>query len=355
MYMIVILHIISHGTNLIHNHSINNISNILYIIVYSSVNCFALASGYVMVNQQFKLHRILIHWLQVVFFSLIIYLVYIIINQEPVTSNALIRIFTPVSSSTYWYFTVYALLFLFMPFYNFMINRLGLRLNLVLIILLIMVFSVFSSFSIDIFFSTNAGYSFWWISIMYYLGGFTSRYLKKLNSIKFALVGFCTSNILTALGLFLKNIIIKNNIVALNQFADGLSLGYNKLTVALSAWFLLIIFSNITVANNIICKVIKTVSGLTFGVYLIHDNEIIRLLFINGQFLWIENLNPLIAFSFILVFALCIFCVCLLIEYCRTNIFKWIMVDKLCVKISEIIYRTFGKILLKIIRVICPE
>lgn len=70
MFMVVILHVLGIGgvLNRCVPLSLNyEVSGILETCAYCAVNCFALASGFVMVNTKFKYHRIIVLWLQVVF------------------------------------------------------------------------------------------------------------------------------------------------------------------------------------------------------------------------------------------------------------------------------------------------
>lgn len=336
MYMVVIQHIILHGTDLIHDRSIGNLSNLLYVIVYCSVNCFALASGYIMVSLEYKFHRLILHWMQVVFYLLIFNIVYSIITDGNLLSVPWLEVFTPISSNNYWYFTSYAILFLFMPFYNYLINHIGIRMNLILAGLLLTVFSVFSFLSSDIFFNTNYGFSFWWLSIMYLIGGITKKHIEKIIRKKFALIAFALCVMMTASGLLLKALIAKTQIPLLIRLSDNFfSLGYNKLTVALSALFLLIIFARIRINSKLVSNITKTCSGLTFGVYIIHDNKIIREALFKNHFSWIDNIHPAFTVVTVLAIALIVFVTCMLIDYFRCWVFRLAKIDYACKLIAD--------------------
>lgn len=114
MFMIVVLHILGPGgilenTNLL---SINyNIGWFLEIASYCSVNCYALISGYVGRNAEYKYKNIILLWLRVVFYTLLITMLFAVFSREKVGGQEVINAIFPVMRKQYWYFTQYFCMF----------------------------------------------------------------------------------------------------------------------------------------------------------------------------------------------------------------------------------------------------
>ena len=90
----------------------------LEIGAYCAVNCFALISGYLMVNSSVKAKSIIGLWLQVLFYSLLFTSVFFVFVPETRSISNLVVAFTPVLSNQWWYVSSYFALCLFIPFLN---------------------------------------------------------------------------------------------------------------------------------------------------------------------------------------------------------------------------------------------
>ena len=94
----------------------------------------------------------------------------------------------------------------------------------------------------------------------------------------------------------------------------------------------IILFITTIKYNKYIAKIITFFGPLTYGVYLIHDNNIIRAKYIINIFnnyskdLPLSNVKKIIYLK-----ALKIFVICALIDYLRNLIFRICYIKKICI------------------------
>ena len=105
----------------------------------------------------------------------------------------------------------------------------------------------------------------------------------------------------------------------------------------------IMLFLTIINYNKYIAKIITFIGPLTFGIFLIHENNMIRKIMISNIF---ENyssqlpLNTII--KIILLRALKIFGICLIIDYLRNILFRILQIRKLLMIIEKLLFKLFG-------------
>lgn len=185
MLMIVTHHVLSHGGILKSSESTNYWSAwLIEISVICAVNCYALISGYVGIYTKYKISNLAFLWCRVVFYAICITIVCKCLFPSTVSIRAIISSFIPIVSGEYWYFTAYALLFLFIPILNEGLNRLSKRKLTFLLISVIIVVSVIQPFACIIWTDISylsEGYSTWWLMILYLIGGYIRKYGFFIN------------------------------------------------------------------------------------------------------------------------------------------------------------------------------
>lgn len=101
---------------------------------------------------------------------------------------------------------------------------------------------------------------------------------------------------------------------------------YISPTIVLNAVSLVILFSKINLKGFAV-KVVKFLSPAAFGVYLIHDNNLVRENFMSNNFVWITHFEWYFIPPVALGCAIGIFITCLFIEKIRLLIFKYLKID----------------------------
>lgn len=145
MFMVIFLHILNFGINYqgLESFSANwYISWFLEGFCYCAVNIYAMISGYVMLNSRCRASRIIELWLQVFCYSIISILVLNKLQPELVSRMDIWKSCFPVLSQRFWYFTAYFAIFWFIPFFNWIVDKLSYIQMRKLIYRLILIFGI---------------------------------------------------------------------------------------------------------------------------------------------------------------------------------------------------------------------
>ena len=122
MLMVITLHCVGRGL-LLSNSVISNV-NLLLIQFLDSFSLtanslFILLTGYYYIGKKFNLRKILSLWGKTLFYCILIFTIYSILNLKTNFLNS----FFPVFSGAYWFITSYIALYFIMPFLNIAINN----------------------------------------------------------------------------------------------------------------------------------------------------------------------------------------------------------------------------------------
>ena len=105
----------------------------------------------------------------------------------------------------------------------------------------------------------------------------------------------------------------------------------------------IMLFLTIINYNKYISKIITFIGPLTFGIFLIHENEMIRKIMITNIFENYSSQLPLNSvIQIILLRSLKIFGICLIIEYLRNILFRILQIRKILIFIEKLIFKLFG-------------
>lgn len=337
MLMIITLHIIGKGGMLssAQNFTIKGeLVWIIEILCYCSVNCYALASGYTGINSnQNKINQIISLWIQVVFYSVLGELVYILINfGQPISLVSIIKACMPVITSKYWYFTAYFGMFLFIPILNGIIKEFNKETLKKGFIYSLLVFCVLSSFmSIESMGLLN-GYSFLWLCFMYLVGAYLKHYglFENYNRKNF-LMGYFLCSLL----VWLSKIIIGmfTNLIVGEVLYATIFVDYNNLLIVFASICLLGFFVKVPISEKYE-KIIRVLSLHTFGVYIIHLTPVIYELF-SGRFVNFLNYNVFLMVISIILSSMVIFLLCTCTDLLRHKLFQLLKVNNFCLFISK--------------------
>lgn len=179
MFMVVVLHILNLGGVL--NASTRFTSQyeagwLLESAAFCAVDVFALVSGYVWVSAKYRYRNIIELWLQVLFYTISITVLFWFFVPSSVSLLEWVKAFFPVMFNQYWYFSSYFALFLFIPLLNLILAKMEktqLKIGLGMILLF---FSGVQTLFYSDAFGTNDGYSAIWLMILYLVGGYIRKY-----------------------------------------------------------------------------------------------------------------------------------------------------------------------------------
>ncbi len=287
------------------------------------VNCFMLITGYFCINSKFKLEKIIKLILQVLFYSILGYILYVFLGFKP---SSWYYILFPNIFGVWWFTTAYILVYLFSPYINKLINNSSKSENKKLLLILLFLFCFLPTifgFLINQTESLLYYNRFIWLIIIYILGAYIKKYdLSLFSGLEKSIKHFITSIILIVLSIFIIDVVFDN--VSINYFWRP-----NTILMLYISVSLFMVFKNLKIKNNI---VINKIATNTLGIYLIHDGPFMVLWWNNffDNVYILSNLRTNI--YMLLVVVIVIFITGMIVDFVRQFIFKY-TVDKFIKKI----------------------
>ncbi len=270
MFMIVVGHCLFHGrvTAKLGYGTMNYLASYLiqsFSVVH--VNCFVMLAGYFAIDQAFKAKRLVRLWKQVAFYAAVIFLVHGCLAGF--TGKDLVQALFPISARTYWFASTYMGMSLLMPFVGMLAERLTKRQYQYLLALLAVFFSVnHMIFRVNAY-GSYTGRELSWFLFLSFLAGYMKLHTKQDRSyVWYGLFGYVASSFLVLLSVYLS--------VKTHQEDIGYFLNYNSPLALLSTVCLFLCVKNLGWRESPLDDIIRRTAGAAFGVYLIHDNYLIR-------------------------------------------------------------------------------
>lgn len=321
MLLIVAHHFVVHGK---FDLTVSFSKNIFFLQSLSmfgklGVNLFVLISGYFSCTlpppKHINFRKLLKLELEVIFYSSIIGVIFYNFSSSDFDFIDLLKTFTPLRSNLYWFYRSYFALYLISPFLNSFIKSIDkteFRKLLLTIFVLWVILPFFpktpaiemSNLTWFIFIYLCAAY------IRYYHDDF-KRNISFYSNFTISIF------LLIILSVLSFDLLGKWKKIFLSNYDYFLPM--NSILIFTLSISTLILFSKIDTGN---IKWINIISSATFGVYLIHDNKLMR------DFLWVKifnnqsytNSNKLILYSIAVI--LIVYILCTLIDLIRIYILE---------------------------------
>ena len=266
MIMIVMHHIACHGGYVFDGDvpAFNRIwVNLFEIGGKVGVNIFVMLSGYFLIKGSFHWKKVLRLVMVVFFYSALIYFCFLIAGKTEFRWGDFFHKMLPIMFNEYWFITAYVITYLLSPFLNKLVNSLKEKELLTLLAILITIQSVVPLFAYS--YLSNVG----WFLTIYLAGAFVRLYGEKwLSKTTINILVF----VITYLIIFVVEAFSSWSIAAMYTI---------PCFVATLSLFCAFAFSKKHFSN----KFVNVISATTLGIYLIHDNNLIR------GFLWRELLH----------------------------------------------------------------
>ena len=340
IFLIIAHHYAIHGFHLkeIDVFSYNRIIvNILSLGGKLGVNLFVLISSYFMVDSKFKFKKLIKLFGETWIYSITILILFTTI-LTPVTNigiKQIIKSIFPIVFCQYWFITDYILLMILSPFLNDYIKNLDAKSYKKLLITLIVI-EVLLSGTIQ---STLVDMSnpIIWFTILYLTAGYIKQYVDlSKNSFKVNLTTSLVSYLLLILSVILLNVLghtLNDNTAILNRSTYFMK--QNSIFIFVTAVELFITFVKLPTINN---TWINKIASCSLGIYLIHDNPLMR------EYLWktiFKNQNHyfssnLLIYSILTIFT--VYLICMLIDLIRQA-----TIEKIYLKITDKVYNKVEK------------
>ena len=200
MFLVVVLHINTLGTAFDSSAPGSAqwwLTDGMMTAAYCCVDCFALATSFLMAERAFRPGRIVSLWLQVAFYAVVTTVVWYFAVPGAVGIKDIVSAFFPVLTSKYWYFSAYFVLFFFMPFINAMLHALDKRSRGALLVAVFVFLSLLPTFRPLGVIPLSAGYCFFWLAALYIIGACIKldRLYERASGKTFVLLYFASSSV----------------------------------------------------------------------------------------------------------------------------------------------------------------
>lgn len=277
--------------------------NLLIIGGKIGVNIYILISGYFLVGKRFSFKRVFNIIITTSFYCVVIYLFNCVFTNSFDFALFIEWIFEPFIGKCLWFVPVYLFMIFFSPISNFIIKRINQKTHLLICIVTFILISVLP-FILNFILGNYWNSEYLLFLFLYFVAGYIKLYGKKVKKIYIFIALLLTY----AFALYQR--------IGLNDISNVYMT--NTVTNILSAVLIFLLFKDL----NFKSRSVNFVGGLTFGIYLIHEDFYVR------NWLWKDvvynatlsnsNIFPIYCIAITLV----VFLTCGIIEYIRQIIFE---------------------------------
>lgn len=289
--------------------SLNKIILQVGVLGNLGVDIFIMISGYFLCETKFKLSRIVKIILQVFFYSILIYFVFVCCGITQFTIKSAIKACFPILFNGYWFATAYVILCIFSPYINIILHALGKREYLIYLGVMLFIWSVIPTFTTRTLYSNELCQ----FLLLYSLGAFVRKYPDMPFTIKHRYKLVIISAILLILTIVAPNFIDIHMPLLTNSYSR------DSVLVILLAYGLLNLAVN---AEMKISNAINSMASTTFGIYLIHDNSYIRQIIWSKLFHTQDYKYSPYLIAYMLICIMVIFVLCGLFDYFRQKLIE---------------------------------
>lgn len=342
MFFIIGLHLINNG-GILANTPVLSVKYFVLVIMlvffYTSVNIFAMLTGYLSCNKK-KIKSVrLIELISIVIFYCVLIFISFYIFDKSIFGDLSVKSFLtnlfPFLFGRYWYIVSYCVVFILIPYLNVFTEKIDNNSYKKFLISLFLMFSVVQIFfpHIDLF-KINKGYSPFWLIIMYFIGSYIKRNendLKiKLNANKSALLVF----VACLINIFYR---ITSYIIFKKVIFDDVFLNYISPVNIILSVTIFVNFLKLNIKSSVVKYCIEQLSLSAFSVYIIHSNIIIFDHYISKFNLITNNLNFILLFIVIIVSIIGIYAICFIVDIFRRFFFKLLKINSLMNRVGCLI------------------
>lgn len=279
----------------------------------TGINCFVLVTGYFMCTSQISLKKFLKLLIQILFYNLVIYLIFLAFGYMDFNIKAFIKTIFPIKSVIDGFTSCFLLFYLCIPFLIILVDNLNKRMHRYLLLLSLGIYTILGTTYII---PVSMNYVTWFC-VLFFIGSYLRLYEEDF-------LYFSNRRAYIALPIILSCM----SVIAIAWFSDYLQkpLPYyylvsdsNHILAVITSVCVFLYFKNLNIKYH---KWINMIAATTFGVFLIHTNsDFMR------QWLWKDMLNNVGMYGrdFMVIHAVAsvivIFTICAVIDYFRI---KWL-------------------------------
>jgi len=152
------------------------------------VNIFVLITGYFLINtERIKINKILKLWGQMFFYALLIYVIFIMSGLKEFEIKTFIKTLFPIMNETWWFASVYFLLYIISPFLNIVLKNIDRNTYKKMIWFMLGLWCIMPTFKYE----GNQFNSLIWFVVLYCISGYIRLYsddwkISNKNCFEFA-------------------------------------------------------------------------------------------------------------------------------------------------------------------------
>lgn len=229
----------------------------------TGINCFVMITGYFMCKSQITLHKFLKLLLEVLFYNIVIYGIFVATGYEKLSLANIIGIL-PGRILQDNFTSCFLVFYLCIPFLNILIQNLTKKQHLLLVALCLFIYTLHTTLP-----RTHVTMNYVsWFCVIYFIASYLRLYPNKYdNNIHFFWGGVFLCISLSILSVLRQLWLASNGqmLFPYRYVSDS-----NELLPVLTAITSFMYFKNLQIKQN---RWINTVSASTFGVLLIHANS----------------------------------------------------------------------------------
>jgi len=309
----------------------------LEVLAYCSVDLFAILSGYLGINSKKKsIYRVLELAVVVAFYCILITLVCRVVNIGNYSGwkRYVVYLF-PYLFGRYWYIICYIPLRIIQPYINKMLLSLTEKQHAVICLIGVFFFGLVPVGLRNEMFAINRGYSFIWLLVCYVIGAYFKRRKPKNYSSTILVIVFWGRSAFLLCG----NILL----YCIRGYFYQYFIEYNSPFVLLMGISLLLLFKSMKL--NKLRRMIASLSGLAFDVYIIHCHILIFDYVIRNRFEVVVSYPIPIMWILVIGIAIFVFLTLAVVGYVRMVVFEKCHINSgmrwIASKIDFILYKDF--------------
>lgn len=330
MFMIVLAHCIGHG-GIADAATLTGINKqmiaMIQALISVLINCFVLISGYFLSQGQFRIRKFLEIWVTALFWSVLLTCVCMFSGLTQFNTAALIKAFLPFTQQQYWFVTTYLLMYLMVPMLNAAANHMEQRQFATFLVTFFLVFFLLQHMVFWREFTQMGIRDPLFFGFLYMFAAYVRRFpLKKKHH-------WFLGYFLLCIGVRLSGMVSRfiPEPIAVSFAATA----YNRPLVVLASVSLFMGFISLEIKQDFLKKLILTISPLTFGVYLIHDNNAVRSVLWRALFNPDELAKDIMVVPKVLLISVLVFLGCLPLEAIRKKLYLSLKISELCVNVER--------------------
>ena len=329
MCMIITMHYLTKGLNVPKLSEDLSLSNMLWWLIYAfsvgAVNIYVLISGYFLVDSRWRIDKVFSLYLTVWLYSVLVPLTLGAIGIVDLRSLKLgdwQQLLLPIEYEHYWFATAYVMMYILSPVLAIAVRSLNKELLRGVIAGLVVLFSVLKSINPYLIPWDKYGNDVLWFIVLFMIAGYIRRFgIQASITVRVRVLTYILTSILIVISELILGVIV-NNTGKLEYMMDMLY-AYNHILVLISSVALFTAFIELKTdtINEKTGKIILLFSSSTFGIYLLHENLLVRNRWVS--WLGVDRLNNIaLKLLFLIISIVALFIVGTLIDRVRAGLFS---------------------------------